>query len=59
MDQKEYVVQTQSDVSYAYGLGEVIIPGVAFFRADRINLTKPQLDRAIAAVKANGGRIVK
>jgi len=56
--QSDYVIRVQSDYANRYSLGEVVIPGVAYFRKDRINLTRPQLDREIAKVKANGGRIV-
>lgn len=56
--QKDFVVRTQSDYANKYSLGELVIPGVALFRADRINLTKPQLDRAVTNVRAAGGRIV-
>lgn len=57
--QSDYVIRTQSDYANRYGLGEVVIPGVAFFRKDRINLTKTQLQREIAKIQANNGRIVK
>lgn len=57
--QSDFVIRVQSDYANHYGLGEVIIPGVAYFRKDRINLTKVQLDREIAKVQANNGRIVK
>jgi hypothetical protein len=31
--QIEYVIRTQSDRAYSYGLGEVVISGVTLFRA--------------------------
>ena len=57
--QTDYVVRVQGDFANLYSLGEVVIPGVAYFRNDNINLTEDQLSQRIAKVKANGGRIVK
>lgn len=59
MPQNDYVIRVQSDYANLYSLGEVVIKGVAYFRKDRINLTKSQLNREIERVKANGGRIVQ
>jgi hypothetical protein len=43
-DSKEYVVRVQSDVANTYGLGEVVVPGVAFFKAGDYGLTKDELN---------------
>lgn len=43
VDQKEYVVRTEG-VAYQYGIGEVVVPGVAFFKAGDYDLTKDQLN---------------
>ena len=37
--QTEYVVRVQSDRAYTYGLGEVVSPGVALFRAGNYDLS--------------------
>ena len=43
---KEYVVRTQSDFAFTYGLGEVIVPGVALFteQPKHYNLSKEELN---------------
>jgi hypothetical protein len=43
-DQKEYIIRTQSDVAYTYGLGEVVIPGVALFKSTETHLTHDELN---------------
>ncbi len=47
-EQKEYIIRTQSDVAYTYGLGEVVVPGVALFKHNEsgknYDLTKEQLN---------------
>jgi hypothetical protein len=43
-EQKEYIIRTQSDVPYTYGLGEVVVPGVALFKDSDTHLTKDQLN---------------
>lgn len=50
-EQKEYIIRTQSDVANTYGLGEVVVPGVAFFKHDETGkhygLTKEELNRKL------------
>ena len=43
---KEYVVRTQSDFAFTYGLGEVIVPGVALFteQPKHYNFSKEELN---------------
>ena len=43
MDQKEYVIRTEG-IAYQYGVGEVVSPGVALFKAGDYNLTKEELN---------------
>jgi len=49
-EQKEYIIRTQSDVSYTYGLGEVVVPGVALFKDSDTHLTKEQLNKKLKAL---------
>jgi hypothetical protein len=44
VEAKEYIVRTQSDVANTYGLGEVVVPGVALFKSGNYGLTKDQLN---------------
>jgi hypothetical protein len=43
VETKEYVVRTEGHFD-SYGIGEVIVPGVAFFKAGDYNLSKDQLN---------------
>jgi hypothetical protein len=43
-EQKEYIIRTQSDVANTYGLGEVVVPGVALFKDSETHLTKYELN---------------
>lgn len=43
MESKEYVIRTEG-IAYQYGVGEVVSPGVALFKAGAYNLTKTQLN---------------
>ncbi len=36
---QQYVIRTQSDRAYSYGLGEVVIPGVTLFRSGNYDLS--------------------
>lgn len=42
-EQQEYIIRTQSDVAYTYGLGKVVVPGVALFERGTYGLTKEEL----------------
>lgn len=42
VETKEYVIRTEG-TPYSYGIGEVIVPGVAFFKAGFYNLTQQEL----------------
>ena len=44
----EYIIRTQSDVAYTYGLGEVVIPGVTLFRDGEYNLTLTEAKALLA-----------
>jgi hypothetical protein len=44
MESKEYVIRTQSDIPYTWGLGEVVVPGVALFKDSETHLTKEELN---------------
>ena len=46
-DTKEYVIRVEGTVN-SYGLGEVVVPGVALFKAGEYNLTKDELQALIA-----------
>jgi hypothetical protein len=50
VEQKEYVVRVQSDISYTYGIGEVIVPGVALFKESEIHLTKEELNAKLRSL---------
>ena len=41
--EKEYVVRTEGNFN-SYGIGEVVVPGVALFRDGDYNLTKDELN---------------
>ena len=43
-EEKEYIIRTQSNTPYTFGLGEVVSPGVALFRDGFYDLTKDQLN---------------
>jgi hypothetical protein len=47
VEQKEYIIRTQSDVANTYGLGEVVVPGVALFTYGNYDLTKDQLNKKL------------
>jgi hypothetical protein len=49
VDQKEYVVRTEG-TAYRYGIGEVVSPGVAFFKDGFYNLTKTELNSKLKAL---------
>jgi hypothetical protein len=48
VETKEYVIRTQANFAYTYGLGEVVAPGVALFRETETerfyDLTKDELN---------------
>lgn len=50
-EQKEYIIRTQSDVAYTYGLGEVVVPGVALFKSGDYDLTKDQLNAKLKQLR--------
>ena len=52
MSQVEYVIRREGQGTF--GLGEVIIPGVALFRAGNYNLTADELQTAIRRTKQQG-----
>jgi hypothetical protein len=50
MSQVEIVIRREGMYD-SYGLGEVVIPGVALFRAGNYNLTKEELNIKLKQVK--------
>ena len=46
---KEYIIRTQG-TAYTYGLGEVVSPGVALFKAGDYDLTHDQLNAKLKAL---------
>lgn len=55
---KEYIIRTQANRAYTYGLGEVVSNGVALFSANpkHYDLTKDELN---AEIKRLGKVIVR
>ena len=43
-EQKEYIIRTQSNRAYTYGLGEVVVPGVALFNDGFYDLSQDELN---------------
>lgn len=48
-EQKEYIIRVQG-VAYTYGLGEVVSPGVALFKAGHYDLTREQLNAELKKI---------
>lgn len=55
MEQKEYVIRTEG-TPYSYGIGELVVPGVAFFKAGFYNLSKTELN---AKLKSLGKVVIR
>lgn len=36
----EFIIRTQSNRAYSYGVGEVVVPGVVLFRTGEFDLTQ-------------------
>lgn len=49
MEEKEYVIRVEG-TAYRYGVGEVVSPGVAFFKSGDYNLSKEQLNKKLTAL---------
>ena len=49
-EQKEYIVRVQSNRAWTYGLGEVVVPGVAYFSDGNYDLTMEQLNKKLKAL---------
>ena len=49
METKDYVIRTEG-TAYRYGIGEVVVPGVAYFPAGSYDLTKAQLNAKLKAL---------
>jgi hypothetical protein len=49
VESKEYVVRVEG-TAYQFGLGEVVSPGVAFFKAGFYNLTKQELNAKLKSL---------
>ena len=48
----EYVIRTQSDRAFTYGVGESIRPGITLFRDGCWGLTQDELDQKLKQLKA-------
>ena len=55
VEQKEYVIRTEG-TPYSYGIGELVVPGVAFFKAGFYNLSKTELN---AKLKSLGKVVIR
>lgn len=44
MDTKEYIVRTQSNFAYTYGVGEVVVSGVAYFAKGTYDLSLEEVN---------------
>ena len=51
---QEYIIRTQGNRAYTYGLGKIVSPGVALFEAGKYDLTKDELARELK----NLGKVV-
>jgi hypothetical protein len=49
VETKDYVIRTEG-TAYRYGIGEVVSPGVAFFKSDSYNLTKAELNAKLKSL---------
>jgi len=49
VEEKEYVIRVEG-TAYRYGVGEVVSPGVAFFKSGDYNLSKEQLNKKLTAL---------
>jgi hypothetical protein len=50
MEQQEYIIRTQSDVAYTYGLGKVVSPGVTLFERGMYGLTQDELSAKLKSL---------
>jgi len=50
METKEYVVRVQGNRAWTFGLGEIVSPGVAFFKAGHYDLSKEELEVALKRI---------
>lgn len=49
-EQQEYIVRVQGSRAWTYGLGEVVSPNVAFFKAGNYDLTPEELTAKLKAI---------
>ena len=54
---QEYIIRTQSDRAYTYGLGKVVSPGVSLFERGFYGLTRDRTQRQ-AEIAWEGGNSV-
>ena len=47
VENQEYVIRTQGNRAYTFGLGKIVSPGVALFEAGKYDLTKDELNREL------------
>ena len=48
-ESKEYIIRVQGNVANTFGLGEVVVPGVALFTYGNYDLTKEELNAKLKA----------
>lgn len=53
---QEYIIRTQSDRAYTYGLGKVVSPGVSLFEWGFYDLTREELN---AKLKSLGKVVIR
>jgi hypothetical protein len=49
-EQTQYTIRVQGNRAWTFGLGEIVSPGVAFFKAGHYNLSKEELEVALKRV---------
>jgi hypothetical protein len=48
VNQEQFILRVQSDFANAYGVGEVVVPGVVLFRANEYNLSLAEAKALLA-----------
>jgi hypothetical protein len=49
-EQQEYIIRTQSDVAYTYGLGKIVSPGVVLFERGTYGLTREEVNAKLKSL---------
>jgi len=50
VEQKEYIIRTESATAYTYGLGKVVSPGVTLFERGMYGLTQDELSAKLKSL---------